>query len=59
MSRVCPKDAKPCCDDLCHSAGCIDMDGDEMIEICDRCRQELDDCACDRPYEWTYEEDDE
>lgn len=44
--RVCPKDLRPCCDDLCHGAGCMDAEGEEMVEICEVCGVPEQDCNC-------------
>jgi len=48
--RVCPIDFEPCCDDICHGAGCIRSEGEEMVEICRFCHEPiLEDygCECD------------
>ena len=42
MSRVCPVDYKSCPDDMCHGAGCVRSSGEEMIDLCDFCGQELE-----------------
>ena len=46
---LCPKDGKPCCDDLCHGSGCLRMDGYPMLEVCDHCNgiidEEMPDCG--------------
>ena len=54
MSRVCPKDGRPCCDDLCHGSECLQMDGTPMLEICFVCNGTIDSesmdgstCTCD------------
>ena len=51
---VCPKDGKPCCDDLCYGGGCLQMGDYPMLRICDFCRGLIDDevpdcgtCTCD------------
>lgn len=50
----CPKDGSACCDDLCHGAGCIQMDGYAMLAECDVCGGLVDEeipdcgtCTCD------------
>ena len=52
---ICPADGKPCMDDMCHGAGCIRMDGYEMLEICEFCKGIIDSeisecstCVCDQ-----------
>lgn len=42
---LCPKDSKPCLDDLCHGAGCLQMDGYPMLVQCDRCGDLIEDCS--------------
>lgn len=32
---ICPKDGKPCCDDLCYSGSCIY--GGRTMELCPEC----------------------
>ncbi len=50
---LCPKDYKPCCDDLCHGFGCLRMDGYPMLETCDVCGGWIDEeldvrtCTCE------------
>ena len=49
---LCPKDLKPCCDDLCHGGGCLQMDGEPMWHTCSGCGQPVSDsddllCRCD------------
>jgi len=51
---LCPKDGKPCCDDLCYAGGCLMMDGYHMLEVCDACGGTIDEvqpecgtCRCD------------
>lgn len=51
---ICPKDGTYCCDDICHGAGCIQMDGYQMLEKCDICGGIIDaeipecgTCRCD------------
>lgn len=50
---LCPKDMKPCCDDLCHGGGCLEMEGYPMLGVCDFCGGVIDDeipdcstCTC-------------
>lgn len=52
--RLCPKDQKPCWDDLCYGSGCMQMDGYEMLEACAICGgyvdhefSECSTCTCD------------
>jgi len=51
---LCPKTGQPCCDDLCHGSGCLQMDGYPMLAVCDRCGGTIDEgnpecstCFCD------------
>jgi hypothetical protein len=51
---ICPKTMKGCCDDLCHGAGCLQMDGYAMLSRCDHCGGLIDEeipdcgtCTCD------------
>lgn len=53
MTYLCPKDYKPCCDDLCHGGGCMQMNGYEMLRVCDVCKGIIDEeilecstCTC-------------
>lgn len=39
--RVCPVDYSCCPDDICHGAGCMQAQGEEMIELCDSCGEEI------------------
>lgn len=56
MSVVCPVDLKPCCDDVCRGAGCVQAGGDSMLHVCATCGDafdyfivfECDDCSRDR-----------
>lgn len=55
MTMICPADGSACCDDLCHGAGCMQMDGYPMLSVCDVCGGLIDDtipecstCTCDR-----------
>lgn len=59
---ICPKDLRPCCDDLCYSGGCIQMDGYPMLQQCHVCGGLVDEenpdlatCKCD----WGDDYDDE
>jgi len=58
MTTLCPKDYKPCCDDLCHGGGCLRMNGYEMLVVCDVCKGIIDEeipecgtCKCGEDYE--------
>lgn len=51
---ICPKDYKPCCDDLCYGSGCLAMNGYPMLTCCPVCNGLVDDenpdcgsCQCD------------
>lgn len=53
---LCPKDLKPCMDDLCYGGGCIcsGYEGMGMYYKCDGCGalisdDDMDECECD-PY---------
>lgn len=53
--RICPKDLKPCPDDLCRGSGRCIRTGDDMLDTCDRCGQIYSeefniDCACEPEY---------
>lgn len=55
---LCPKDEKPCCDDLCYSGGCL-LTGTGMLESCGVCggqvdtdMPELSTCECSDEDEW-------
>lgn len=56
---MCPVDLKPCCDDICHGAGCLNSEGEDMIELCHECHEPLEDCVCEPDYddEDIYDED--
>ena len=59
---ICPKDFKPCCDDLCYGGGCILMDGAAMYEECPGCgklisENDHDNCICE-PDDYDYSDDD-
>lgn len=48
----CPKDFRPCCDDLCYGGGCLAMEGAPMLQKCDGCgafisEEDSDNCTCD------------
>lgn len=48
----CPKDFRPCIDDLCYGGGCIEMDGAPMYNKCAGCGKfvsddDHDNCICD------------
>jgi hypothetical protein len=49
VSYLCPKDGLGCCDDLCHSSGCLRMNGYTMLRGCDFCKgiidEEITDCS--------------
>ena len=52
----CPKDLKPCIDDLCHGGGCIECEGEALYYKCDGCGKLVSEddnemCECD-PYEY-------
>lgn len=55
--QVCPKDLKPCMDDICRS-GCLQCPGEDMIDIhkCFTCGNQtsddpdFDDCTCITEY---------
>lgn len=52
---ICPRDMKPCCDDLCYGGGCLWLGGEAMLERCPGgCGglvavdgSDNDDCRCD------------
>jgi len=53
-------DYEPCCDDICHGAGCIRAGGEEMIEICQRCNEPIEEdagCVCDEDDSHDYDEE--
>lgn len=61
---LCPKTNKPCCDDLCHGSGCLEMDGYPMLKICDRCGGTIDEeihdcgtCSCDDDYDFNFNDE--
>ncbi len=39
---LCPADGRPCCDDLCHGGGCLQMGGYQMLERCQFCNGTID-----------------
>lgn len=48
----CPKDMKPCIDDLCHGGGCLEMEGAPMYYRCNGCgklvsEDDTDLCECE------------
>ena len=52
---ICPKDMRPCCDDLCYGGGCLAMDGAPMLYRCDGCGawisdDDMIDCQCEPEY---------
>ncbi len=52
MATICPKDFRPCPDDLCRGSGVCLENGYELLEMCAICRKaysrDLDiECACD------------
>lgn len=58
---LCPKDFKPCYDDVCHGAGCIRIPGSPaMYELCSGCGNYVsdddhDDCTCDYDDDGTWD----
>lgn len=49
---LCPRDFKPCIDDLCYGGGCIESDGAAMYTRCPGCHALISDddtygCTCD------------
>lgn len=60
---LCPKDFKPCIDDVCYGAGCMRMGGYPMYTQCNGCGQPVamdgsddDFCTCE-PDDDYYEDD--
>lgn len=52
MASICPKDLKPCPDDLCRGSGTCVITRGELLERCGHCGQAYSrdysiDCACD------------
>lgn len=52
----CPKDLKPCIDDLCHGGGCIECNGEPLYYPCGGCgklvsEDDGDLCVCEPEYE--------
>lgn len=45
MSYVCPSDGKVCIDDICR-VSCLKIPGESQVELCDTCKQVLEDCQC-------------
>lgn len=33
----CPKDGRPCMDDLCYGGGCLLLQGEPMLDRCEEC----------------------
>lgn len=56
--KACPVDMEPCCDDICHGAGCIKSCGEDMIEICHLCNEPKDEygCECDDDDDFYYDD---
>lgn len=53
---LCPKDRRPCIDDLCRGGGCIELGGAELLEQCQICGGTIDpesplDSTCSCEYE--------
>lgn len=46
MGSLCPKDLKPCMDDICRGAGCLET-GEDLLERCPQCKQVYDYEGCD------------
>lgn len=46
--KVCPIDLEPCCDDICHGAGCVQCD-EPMLEECHLCGEIIEEgeCGCE------------
>lgn len=58
---ICPKDLRPCIDDLCYGGGCIEMDGAPMYYKCS-CGQlvsddDMDNCLCEPDESYCIDED--
>lgn len=54
---LCPKTLQPCCDDICHGSGCLEMGGASMVEKCVHCGafyQDHEECDCDDQEEYDY-----
>lgn len=56
---LCPKTGQPCIDDICHGAGCLEMEGYPMLRVCDFCGGTIDEgipecstCTCDDDEEY-------
>lgn len=58
---LCPKDYKPCCDDLCHGGGCLQMEGYQMLAQCSVCGgiqdSEIPECSTCTCEDEDYDED--
>lgn len=46
--KACPIDLNPCCDDICHGSGCLNSEGEDMVELCHVCHKPIN-------YELAYE----
>ena len=51
---ICPRTMEPCIDDMCYGGGCMEMEGYEMLEVCQFCGGTIDHeiaecstCTCD------------
>jgi hypothetical protein len=58
---ICPKDFKPCCDDICYGGGCIHT-GESMLRQCTGCNEYVsedggDECSCEPDYDDDYADD--
>ena len=52
MATICPKDGKPCIDDVCRGSGVCGITGNDMWEECPHCHGIYStefgvDCACE------------
>lgn len=54
---ICPKDLKPCCDDICYGSGCMLLPGVSMLTHCSGCGQLVSvdgsddwECECEDDY---------
>ena len=62
MPSICPKDCKPCIDDLCRGSGTCMRTGTEMWEQCSICHQVYSEeygveCACDPDDDYADDDD--
>jgi hypothetical protein len=53
---LCPKDLRPCCDDLCRGGGCL-ITGEELYYFCTGCKHPISDedqgnCICEPDEDW-------